>query len=175
MRFNPIYFRCQHKGYADTSGLITAEEIKRAAETGPCPVCRGLSGHSMDIMCCDNRVAVLTVYFPLIHAGTELIEAGIATLLESRNLEIKRVAQRMRVAMDVFRVNQVAGGGFSTGDAPIARTIKWEFEDNLRDIPCENYHRMFLVSRVVEGVRMFPYSEDKNGKREYLIDEPFGG
>ncbi len=35
--------------------------------------------------------------------------------------------------------------------------IKWEYEDELPEMYDEQYDEMFAVSKVISGVRMFPY------------------
>lgn len=47
--------------------------------------------------------------------------------------------------------------------------IRWEYEDCLpENLSDEEYKRMFVVSRVDSGVRMFPYVELEGGRRYYL-------
>ena len=58
------------------------------------------------------------------------------------------------------------------------RSVKWEYEDRLpNDIPRHQFDEMFDSSRLVDGVRMYPYTEVDEGdcgvtifRRIYLTD-----
>ncbi len=45
---------------------------------------------------------------------------------------------------------------------------KWEYEDNLGDIGDAQYDRMFPFSKVIDGVRMFPYTTNCAGEKIYI-------
>jgi len=42
--------------------------------------------------------------------------------------------------------------------------IKWQYEDELPELTDKEYDEMFDFSRVIDGVRMFPYMEINNAK-----------
>lgn len=42
--------------------------------------------------------------------------------------------------------------------------IKWQYEDELPELTDKEYDGMFDFSRVIDGVRMFPYMEINNAK-----------
>jgi len=54
--------------------------------------------------------------------------------------------------------------------AKVKPAIEWEYEDQLPDLTDERYNEMFGLSRVIGGVRMFPYIIWQN-KRCYLVNK----
>lgn len=46
--------------------------------------------------------------------------------------------------------------------------IYWQYEDELPEVTESQFHMMFALSRVVDGVRMYPYTKDSAGNKSYL-------
>jgi hypothetical protein len=46
--------------------------------------------------------------------------------------------------------------------------VYWEYEDRLPDISPQQLDLMFPLSRIIGGVRMYPYVYDSEGARIYL-------
>ena len=46
--------------------------------------------------------------------------------------------------------------------------IYWDYEDRLPKIRPSQYDLMYPLSRIIDGVRMYPYTRDCNGEKVYL-------
>lgn len=62
---------------------------------------------------------------------------------------------------------------------PRVVTVSWEYEDRLPDdetpgggLTDDQFGRMFRLSRVIDGARMYPYLVDQYGERAYLGSAP---
>lgn len=46
--------------------------------------------------------------------------------------------------------------------------ILWEYEDELPKMTSEQFAQLFPLSKVIDGVRMYPFLLDETGRRHYL-------
>lgn len=42
--------------------------------------------------------------------------------------------------------------------------VQWEYEDQLPELPDSRYSLMFRQSKIIDGVRMFPYVQIRDEK-----------
>jgi hypothetical protein len=62
--------------------------------------------------------------------------------------------------------------GYGTQGKPLNfQKIQWEYEDELPEMEDDVFDAIYTASRIVWGVRMYPYVEDENGQRIYLAEQ----
>jgi hypothetical protein len=49
-------------------------------------------------------------------------------------------------------------------------SVKWEYEDQLPKMEDFEFYQIFKVSRIIEGVRMYPFVETDLGERIYISE-----
>lgn len=65
-------------------------------------------------------------------------------------------------------LNKLPNDAYCMGEYPSDLKFNWEYEDNILHITSE----MFEVSKIIDGVRVFPYFETSKG-RQYLTKYDF--